>query len=94
MAREMGEAVIAYYAQVRYPHDVEWVTIDVCEDRHAASTLAGEAFRHLTNSRGEAAMQVRVISTPDLVREGGQDAINHATVALWQRHKPATAETG
>ena len=85
--------MIAYYVQMRYPHDLEWVTIDVCEDRRAAARLAADAFRHITNSDGKSAMQVRVIHGPDLVREGGQDAVNHAAADLWQR-KPVAAEGG
>jgi hypothetical protein len=84
--------VIAFYVQVRYPHDLEWVTIDVCEDRRAASRLAGDAFRHSTNSEGKGAMQVRVICGPDLVREGGQDAVNHAAFDLWKHTKPLAAD--
>ncbi len=70
--------MIAYYVQVRYPNDLEWVTIDVCEDRRGAARLAGDAFRHGTNSQGKSAMPVRVITGPGLVREGGPDAVNHA----------------
>jgi hypothetical protein len=84
--------VTGYYVQVRYPHESEWVTIDVCEDRRGASTLASEAFRHLTNSLGDGATQVRVISMPDLVREGGQDAVNHAAFDLWKHTKPLAAD--
>ena len=79
--------MLAFYVQVRYPHDLEWVTIDVCEDRRKASTLAADAFRHITNSEGKSAMQVRVIHGPDLVREGGQDAVNHAAADLWQQQR-------
>ena len=86
--------MIAYYVQVRYPHDLEWVTLDVCEDRRRAASLAGDAFRHVTNSQGKSAMQVRVISGPALVHEGGQDAVNHAALDLWQRHEPLVAEEG
>jgi hypothetical protein len=84
--------VSAYYVQVRYPHGVEWVTLDVCEDRRGASRLAGDAFRHVTNSEGKGAMQVRVICGPDLVREGRPGrGVNHA--AMLQR-KPLMAEGG
>jgi hypothetical protein len=86
--------VTGYYVQMRYPHDPAWVTIEATEHRSAAATLAGEAFRHLTNSRGQGATQVRVISTPDLVRKGGHDAVNHAALDLWHHHKPLGAEGG
>jgi hypothetical protein len=91
-ARETGAAVIAYHAQVRYPSDVDWVTIDVSEDRRKAAALGSEAYRYLTNARGERATQVRVIGAPDLVREGGQDAANHVPRDLWQQHKPLVVE--
>lgn len=84
--------MIAFYVQVRYPHDLEWVTIDVCEDRRKASRLAADAFRHITNREGKSAMQVRVIHGPDLVREGGQDAVNHAAFDLWKHTKPLAAD--
>lgn len=86
--------MIAYYVQVRYPHDLEWVTLDVCEDRRGAARLAGDAFRHVTNSQGKSAMQVRVITGPGLVREGGQDAINDVARDLWQRREPLVVEGG
>ena len=70
------------------------MTTGATHDRRAAAALAGEAFRHLTNSRGQGATQVRVISTPDLVRTGGQDAVNHAALDLWHHHKPLGAEGG
>ena len=77
-----------FYVQVRYPHDTEWVAVDVAEDRPTACRLAGEAFRHRANAAGELPSQVRVASAPDLLAEGGQDALNRAAAALWVRADP------
>jgi hypothetical protein len=86
--------MVGYYVQVRYPHQPVWVTIDVTESRRAAAAIAGRALRHHANSRGVTPTQVRVIATADLVRQGGQEAINRAAVDLWQRETKTSLVDG
>ena len=76
-----------YYVQVRYPQAGRWVTIAACDDRAAASGVASEAYRDRRNGSGETPRQVRVVSTAQLRREGGQrdleiadaDVVRYAT---------------
>jgi hypothetical protein len=65
-----------YYVQVRRGADpADWVTVDVAEDRREAARLAAAA----AGGRGA----VRVIGSAELLRQGGQDAINRAAIDLW-----------
>jgi hypothetical protein len=66
-----------YYVQVRTDSDPVsgWVAVDVAEDKREASRLAAAAVG--------ASGPVRVIGSAELLRQGGQDAINRAAVDLW-----------
>jgi hypothetical protein len=70
-----------YYVQVRRgSHPIsEWVAVDVAEDKREAARIAAIAVRALTEPA-----PVRVIGSAELLRDGGQDAINRAAVDLWQ----------
>jgi hypothetical protein len=76
--------VVGYYVQVRRSPASDWVTIDVTEDRRAAAVLAVDAFG-IVPTGGGGSTEVRVISTTDLVDEGGRPAINRAAIDLWRR---------
>ena len=69
-----------YYVQVLRQSDPagEWATVDVAEDKRDAAKLAAAAARaHDDPGR------VRVMASADLLRRGGQDAINRAARDLW-----------
>lgn len=70
-----------YYVQVRTEsHPVsEWVAVDVAEDKREAARIAAIAVRAVAEPAS-----VRVIGSADLLRDGGQDAINRAAVDLWE----------
>jgi hypothetical protein len=69
-----------YYVQVRREsHPVaDWVAVDVAEDKREAARIAAIAVRALAEPA-----PVRVIGSAELLRHGGQDAINRAAVDLW-----------
>ena len=69
-----------YYVQVRREsHPIgEWVAVDVAEDKREAARIAAIAARALAEPA-----PVRVIGSAELLRDGGQDAINRAAVDLW-----------
>lgn len=69
-----------YYVQVRREsHPArEWVAVDVAEDKREAARIAAIAVRALAEPA-----PVRVIGSAELLRAGGQDAINRAAVDLW-----------
>jgi len=70
-----------YYVQVRREsHPVPgWVAVDVAEDKRDAARIAATAVRALAEPA-----PVRVIGSAELLRDGGQDAINRAAVDLWE----------
>ena len=69
-----------YYVQVfrQSDADADWVTVDVAEDKRAAAQLAAAAARGQDDPG-----RVRVIASAELLRRGGQDAINRAARDLW-----------
>jgi hypothetical protein len=74
----------AYYVQVLRDADAvsDWVTVDVTDDRREAARIAAAAARDTHEGSGEPA-HVRVIGSAELLRRGGQDAINRAARDLW-----------
>lgn len=73
-----------YYVQVHRdpaPPGV-WVAVDVAEDKREAARIAAVAVRRFQDAHGEPA-RVRVIGSAELLRRGGQDAINRAARDLW-----------
>jgi hypothetical protein len=73
-----------YYVQVRRESDpaAAWVTVDVSEDRRDAAHIAAAAARGQWDGREQPA-RVRVMASAELLRRGGQDAINRAARDLW-----------
>ena len=72
-----------YYVQVLSDADqAEWATVDVTEDRREAAQIAAAAARDAREGTGDPA-RVRVIGSTELLRHGGQDAINRAARDLW-----------
>jgi hypothetical protein len=69
-----------YYVQVL--RDAGWATVDVTEDRREAARIAAAAARDLRDGCDDAS-RVRVIGSTELLRRGGQDAINRAARDLW-----------
>jgi hypothetical protein len=73
-----------YYVQVHRdaapPGD--WIAVDVAEDKREAARIAAGAVRGFQDARGEPA-RVRVIGSTELLRQGGQEAINRAARDLW-----------
>jgi hypothetical protein len=47
-----------------------------------AAKLAPEFYRYLPDARGRAPMGVRITSTSELMRRGGEDAITRAAADL------------
>jgi len=77
-----------YYVQMRresYPV-ADWVAVDVAEDKREAARIAAIAVRALAEPA-----PVRVVGSADLLRDGGQDAINRAAVDLWTRSADGTS---
>jgi hypothetical protein len=71
-----------YYVQVVPDADpADWVTVDVAEDKREAAQTAAAAARG--PRRGNDPTRVRVIGSAELLRRGGQDAINRAARDLW-----------
>jgi hypothetical protein len=71
-----------YYVQVLRHSDPAWVTVDVSEDRREAAQIAAAAARGHWDGEREPA-RVRVMASAELLRRGGQDAINRAARDLW-----------
>ena len=69
-----------YYVQVRRKSHpaADWVAVDVAEDKREAARIAAIAVRALAEPA-----PVRVIGSAELLRDGGQDAINRAAADLW-----------
>jgi hypothetical protein len=69
-----------YYVQILRQRDADaaWVTVDVAEDKREAAQLAAAAVR-----RHDDPGRVRVMPSAELLRTGGQDAINRAARDLW-----------
>ncbi len=74
-----------YYVQViRDPDPAgDWVTVDVAEDRREAAQIAAAAARRYQGGHADPA-RVRVIGSAELLRRGGQDAVNRAARDLWE----------
>jgi hypothetical protein len=75
----------AYYVQVRFRRGRRWVAVAIADSRAAASGLGGDAYRSAVNQRGEAPMQVRVVSLAQLQREGGSQAARVADMDIATR---------
>jgi hypothetical protein len=58
-----------YYVQVRYPRGDRWITLASERERRVASRRAALVFPEVLNTRGEHAMQVRVIRGAQLAAE-------------------------
>jgi hypothetical protein len=72
-----------YYVQVVPDADPDdWVTVDVAEDKREAAQIAAAAARGPRRGNDDPA-RVRVIGSAELLRRGGQDAINRAARDLW-----------
>ena len=67
-----------YYVQVRYPRARRWLTVAVSDARSEAAHTAADAYRGLEDGSGELPRQVRIISAPQLRREGGQREVSLA----------------
>lgn len=63
---------------MRYPHGQRWVTVSKAETRRIAANAAAAAYRDLINTQGDTASQCRVVSSGQLVREGGQRGLRRA----------------
>jgi hypothetical protein len=61
------------------------VTVAVSDDRDVAARLAGDAYHGPRDSDEKAATQVRIISTADLLLEGGATAHGRAAADLGHR---------
>ena len=61
--------------QVHYPRGRLWVTMHIAGDRQAAAALAAS---DLHNARGVAPAKVRVVSSSQLIRKGGEKALSRA----------------
>lgn len=72
-----------YYVQVLPDGDqADWATVDVTEDRREAARIAAATARAARDGSDDPA-RVRVIGSTELLRRGGQDAINRAARDLW-----------
>ena len=71
-----------FYVQVRYPGGRRWVAVAVAEDRRLAASLAAAAYQNLADARGRTPTGVRIMSTQDLVAEGGPDAVDAAALDI------------
>jgi hypothetical protein len=73
-----------YYVQVLRQSDSlgDWATVDVTEDKRDAARMAAAAARKPRDGYDEPA-RVRVMASAELLRRGGQDAINRAARDLW-----------
>jgi hypothetical protein len=72
-----------YYVQVVLDADpADWVTVEVAEDKREAAQIAAAAARGPRRGN-DAPPRVRVIGSAELLRRGGQDAINRAARDLW-----------
>jgi hypothetical protein len=80
-----------YYVQILRQNDAEaaWVTVDVAEDKRDAARLAASAAR-----RHDDPARVRVMASAELLRTGGQDAINRAARDLWAAGNGGTGDGG
>ena len=74
-----------YYIQVRRDSEpaAGWVAVDVAEDKREAARIAAAAVRAFQDGRDGGPAPIRVIGSAELLRRGGQDAINRAAVELW-----------
>jgi hypothetical protein len=70
------------YVQVRYPQGGRWVTVAVSDTRESAATVAANAYRERHDPRGQAPSQVRIVSSAQLVREGGEHELRIADAEL------------
>jgi hypothetical protein len=66
-AHTSGDEV--YYVQVRYPRADRWITLACARERRVAARRAALVFPEVVNTRGEHAMQVRVIRGAQLAAE-------------------------
>ena len=73
---------MGHYVQVRYPDGGRWVTVAVSDTRNSAATVAANAYRERLDPRGQAASQVRIVSSAQLVREGGEQELRIADAEL------------
>ena len=73
---------MGHYVQVRYPDGGRWVTVAVSDTRNSAATVAANAYRERRDPRGQAASQVRIVSSAQLVREGGEQELRIADAEL------------
>jgi hypothetical protein len=80
-----------YYVQIIRHRDADaaWVTVDVAEDKREAAQLAAAAAR-----RHDDPGRVRVMASAELLRKGGQDAINRAARDLWAVGNGGAGESG
>ena len=76
-----------YYVQVRYRRGRRWVTVAVSDVRDVATRLAGDAYNGPRDRDDKTATQVRIISTADLLLEGGATAHGRAGADLGHRSK-------
>ena len=76
-----------YYVQVRYRRGRRWVTVAVSDVRDVATRLAGDAYNGPRDRDDKTATQVRIISTADLLLEGGATAHGRAAADLGHRSK-------
>ena len=60
-----------YHVQVRYPRGDRWITLACERERRVAARRAALVFPEVVNTRGEHAMQVRVIHGAQLAAEDG-----------------------
>jgi hypothetical protein len=72
-----------HYVQVRYPHGERWLAVvNMVETRRAAARIAGDVYADRLDASGRAPTQVRVITTSNLMREGGQAAVDRAVADI------------
>ena len=74
-----------YYVQVRYPHGRQWVTVAIADSRARASTIASQVFPGLLDAGGETPRQCRIVSSAQLVREGGEREVRLADGEIARR---------
>jgi hypothetical protein len=67
-----------FYVQVRSPAEHRWVAVAESADRLAAETFAQSASPTASGPRGRWPEGLRVVSSQDLVFEGGTDAVTRA----------------
>ena len=73
---------MGHYVQVRYPQGGRWVTVAVSDTRNSAATVAANAYRERHDPRGQVPSQVRIVSSAQLVREGGEQELRIADAEL------------